>query len=58
MYPVHAEARTGYLKPNIYVREQVEYAGKYLAQENYEGVFTIPVEQVSNLHQHYRIALS
>ena len=34
--PVHAEARTGYLNPNIDIREQGYFAGKYLAQDQYE----------------------
>ena len=35
MSPVHAEARTGYLNPNVNVMEHRESAGKYLAQEQY-----------------------
>ena len=33
MFPVHNEARTGYLNPNINFREHRESAGKHLAQE-------------------------
>ena len=57
MYLVHAEARTGYLNPNIDAREQGNYLGKYITQEQYEGVFTIPGEKILNLHQHSWISL-
>ena len=57
MSPVHAEARTGYLNPNVDIREQGESVGKYLDQEQYEEVFTIPGEHISNLYQNSRIAL-
>ena len=33
MSPVHAEVRTGYLKPNVDAREQGEPAGENIAQE-------------------------
>ena len=55
--PVHAEARTRYLNPNSDVREHGESAGKYLSQEKCEGVFTIPGEHISNLHQNSWISL-
>ena len=58
MSPVHDEARTGYLNPNVDVREQGESAEKYISKEQYKVVFTIPGENILNLCQHSRIYLS
>ena len=57
MSPVHDEAKTGYLNLNISIREQGEFTGKYLAQDQNKVVFTIPGYQISNLQQNSCIAL-
>ena len=57
MPPLHTGARTGYLNPNFNIREQGESAGKYIAQEHYKGVFTMPGDQISNLNQNSPIDL-
>ena len=58
MYPFDIEASTEYLNPKVNFRKQGEFTGKYIVQDQYGGVFTIPGEQISNLHQHSRIYLS
>ena len=54
MFSVYKDRLTD---PNVDVREQGDSAVKYLAQEQYEGVFTILGDHISDLHQRSRISL-